>query len=314
MSIQKKMRESWVTVQGRIRKLKLAKNEILSGGTGIEVNLLLLAHSLEKGMGLPNPRARFGLKKAVSCLDLLEQYQKEGKDINRYAYIESLSVLETYFHFTDNDCMEYVDRIKKIKAQVKNLYPAGYEEIGSMKAIYDKLDFEQIEYFIRSRHSIRSYEPVAVDEEIIHSVLRLASCAPSACNRQPVKVYWTPEPDKVKQLNKLVPGNQGFEEEIPNWAIATVDRKMFGAAETLQWYVNGGIYLSYLVEAFHAYKLGSCIFQLPTTYQCTADIKRLIGASSGEAIIAAVGFGVPREKNKFLVASRRPVVETLVKF
>lgn len=315
MSVMEKINDEYRKAKGRMNKLKTAKVELLSGGgTGIEINLLLLAHSLEKGMGLPSPKLNFGFKKALSLLELLEHYVSEGRDINRYAFIESLSVLDAYIAFTDNDCTAYSDRLQLLRNQLKNKNIAGYHEIADMSDIYKKIDVEQIDYFIRSRHSIRSYEKIAVDDDLFCKVLTMTSYAPSACNRQPVKVYWSSVSKTVKRVNELIPGNQGFEDEIPNWAIVTADRKMFGAGEPLQWYVNGGIYLSYLVEALHAFRLGSCIFQIPATHKNTAELRRLAGIPDKEAVVAAVGFGYPKKENKFLAAARRPVNEILVRF
>ncbi len=142
----------------------------------------------------------------------------------------------------------------------------------------------------------------------------LANHAPSACNRQPVKVYITNELSMVDKVSSLIPGNIGFEDEVPNWVIVTVDRRMFGTNEVLQWYVNGGIYLSYLVEAMHAYHIGSCIFQIPLTHPNSQKLYKLISIPKNEAIIAGVGFGYAKSKNKFLSATRRPVDEVCNKF
>lgn len=298
------------------KRLKVMYNKEISwgGGTGIEVNLLFLAHSLEKGMGLPSPKSYFGLEKAVSLLEMLEKYISEGLDKNSYAFVESLSALDAYLTFTDNDCSAYSERFQKIRDRVEHKNAAGYREITDMNDIYEKLNIEQIDYFIRTRHSIRSYEQTTVDEDTWYKILLLASKAPSACNRQPVKVYWTSVLETVNKVNELIPGNQGFENQVPNWAIVAVDREMFGVGEPLQWYVNGGIFLSYLVGALHAYKLGSCIFQIPATHKNTVELRQLAGIPDNEAVVAAVGFGVPKKENKFLEAARRPVSEILVRF
>ncbi|MDO4557050.1 MAG: nitroreductase family protein, partial [Lachnospiraceae bacterium] len=169
-------------------------------------------------------------------------------------------------------------------------------------------------YNKQSRHSIRSYNKIPVELDIIKKVLELAACAPSACNRQPIKVYITTNPKTVTDMSELIPGNKGFENEIPNWALVTVNRQMFNIGEPLQWYVNGGIYISYLINAFHAYRIGSCIFQIPASHCNTPKIRSLARIPKNEALIAAVGFGYAKDENKFAVAQRRPVDETIVSF
>lgn len=293
---------------------KLIKQELNGGGTGIEADLLLVAHALEKGMGLPRPRSKFGLEKAEKLLSMLEVYYSNGLDTQRYPFVESLSVLNVYLKFTDNECKELKVRCQRLCDNCCKQIPAGTSVISNMEELYNGLNIEQIVYFIQSRHSIRSFQKEKIDTRVISKVVDLAQNAPSACNRQPVMVHWTCDPEKVKEIDHLIPGNKGFEGEIPNWAIITADRKMFGSSEPLQWYVNGGIYLAYFVEALHAFKLGSCIFQIPATHPDTPLLRIAASIPENEAIIAAVGFGYPESPNKYLAATRKPADEVLVEF
>ena len=292
---------------------RLMKYE-LGGGTDAEVNLLLLAHSLEKGMGIPSPRPGFGYEKAKCLCTKLEEYIANGNDRSRFAFREGVSVLDAYIQYTDNDCSEFKDSFDKIKNTVKSSCSAGIKSCDAMSEIYRLLDKEQIEYFISSRHSIRSFEDKPVDETVLRDAIEMAIHAPSACNRQPEKIYFTSDHIKSDQIKMLIPGNKGFENEIFNWAIITEDRCLFGLNEPLQWYVNGGIFLAYFVQSLHAYGIGSCIFQIPATHENTPKLRALLSIPEREAIIAAVGLGYPEEKNKFLAAERRPVDEVLVKF
>ena len=95
-------------------KFQVRLSNEMGGGTGTEVNLLLLAHALEKGMGLPSPRPKFGYEKAVRLLELLEGYKAQGYYTQRYAFIESVSVLGAYLSFTDNDVGSLLGKYKKI--------------------------------------------------------------------------------------------------------------------------------------------------------------------------------------------------------
>lgn len=297
-----------------IYKQKNGLHNELRGRNGIELDLLLLSHSLEKGMGIPRPRSKFGYKKAVRLLELLEEYLKYGYNTQTYAFNEGASVLRAYLSFTDNEVSTLYSRYKIIEESTVTKYAAGPSICQNMNELYEKIDLEQINYFLRSRHSIRSYEKKIVEDEVIYKVLDLASTAPSACNRQPIKVYITTDPKIVMRISDIIPGNQGFEDEIINWAIVVADRNMFAPGEALQWYINGGIYLSYFIEALHAYNLGSCIFQIPIVHSATSKLRDLVAIPNNEAIIAAVGFGYPSKENKFLAASRKPVEEVWVKF
>lgn len=297
----------------KIKVIRAITKELACWGGGIEVNLLLLAHALEKGMGLPSPRPGFGYEKAEVLLSALEQYKDAGMDCSRYAFVESVSVLGAYYSFTDNNMEKFTERFQSVSAGIERNH-AGIDNVTDIYEIYDKIDTSQIDFFISSRHSIRSFEQEYVDADVIHDFIRLASYAPSACNRQPIKVYISIDPEMVGKVNQLIPGNKGFENEVPNWAIVAVDRDMFNEGEPLQWYINGGIYLSYLINAMHAYHLGSCIFQIPMLHPNTPKLRSLASIPENESIVAAVGFGYPNRENRFLAATRKPLEEVLVEF
>lgn len=283
-----------------------------------EVNLLLLAHSLEKGMGTNTPRRGFGIEKASKLIDEINAYvARIEQPVTRYVYNEAMSVLGTYIQFTVDSGVE-ISALTAAYQKILELYgvemlSAGYTVVDT-DALYKSVDTESALGFMSSRHSIRSFENRPVSETEMDKVLETASLAPSACNRQPIKVFWTNKPDSVSRISEYIPGNKGFEDAIPNWAIVAADRTMFGEQEVLQWYVNGGIYVSHLVQAFHAHKLGSCIFQIPIGLDCMKEIRKVAGISDHYAIVCAVGFGYPKWTVKCLAATRKPVCEYGVHF
>jgi nitroreductase len=268
---------------------------------------------LEKGMGLPSPRPGFGYEKAELLLSQLENYKKANLDCSKYAFTESVSVLRAYYSFTDNDVEKFKKRFVEVSTGVDFLH-AGVDKVDDICKIYESIDTAQIENFISTRHSIRNFEQKAIEDDVIHGILKIASYAPSACNRQPVRVYISTKPETVEKVNQLIPGNKGFEKEVPNWAIVSVNRDMFNDGEPLQWYINGGIYLSYLINAMHAYHIGSCIFQIPMLHPYTLKLKALAAIPDNESIVAAVGFGYPKKENRFIAATRKPLEEVMVEF
>lgn len=285
----------------------LAIEKMNGGGQPIELTLLLLAHSLEKGMGIENPRKGFGREKAASLIECL----RKCEDKSSYAYRESLSVLGAYIEFSEKSGsvdQSLISAYEELSVQVSegDKYPAGYE-LYTPQDIYDNIHTDGVQRFLCSRHSVRAFENEPISEKTMESILAMAATAPSACNRQPIKVYWTSDRDKVAAIDALIPGNKGFEGQIPNWAIITVDRGMFGNTECLQWYVNGGIYASHFVLACHANHIGSCIFQLPIAYESIDRIRQVAHIPNNYAIICAVGFGKPKTQVKRLMASRKPI-------
>jgi len=309
-------------ILGYIRRIKkekkLIKKELETGKIKrlkMRRDMLLLAHSLEKGMGIENPKQGFGIIKAGQLVDLLSQYSSGAGKESDFEYIEGVSVLRKYLEYSSDTGTDVKLIAKKAEMlfDTDSSYKAGAEWIN-MPQLYEKMDQKAAEYFIKSRHSIRSFKDIKVDEWDIREASKLAQMAPSACNRQPSKVYWTTDCETVQKINDLIPGNKGFEQAIPNWAIITVERSFFNRSEYFQWYVNGGIFVAYFTEGLHANKIGSCIFQIPVDCENAPLIRKLAKIPDTEAIIAAVGFGYAKDDTRILSAARRMSDETMVKF
>ena len=117
--------------------------------------------------------------------------------------------------------------------------------------------------------------------------------------------------EAVKQIDDLITGSSGFKGETPNYIIVTTDRACFMKEEQYQWYINGGIYLSYLTLALHSLGIGNCIMQWKAFYRTENKLKELLGISSHEAIIAVVGCGYYQGDTKCIYAQRKAVSDTL---
>ncbi len=264
---------------------------------------LLLAHSLEKGMSMPNIRAGFGENKASDLADII----LSNESLDSYARSEAKSVLYSYVCYRDSSCdplsTDLRDRLMSASAQElvsgSLPYDAGYFSRDGMDAMQ----------LLSKRRSVRSFKSDKVSNEQMNLVGAFVASSPSACNRQPWRIRWTCDDTKIQRIDELVPGNRGFEGQIPNWAVLSCDRGMFGTGEAFQWYVNGGIALAYFVEGLYLLGMDSCIFQLPVADSCVPTLKELLGIEEGDAVIAAIGFGISDEETCGLhpAAARRDV-------
>lgn len=164
--VKRQMKSVIEGVALRKKQKMLFKQEFQGGGYDRnEVNLLLLAHSLEKGMGINNPRRGFGIEKATRLINEISIYVARVKHpITGYAYNEAMSVLGEYIQFTVNsgvDISSLIDVYQRILEQygIKRVN-AGYTEID-VDALYNSIDFQSALHFMESRHSIRSFEKKA---------------------------------------------------------------------------------------------------------------------------------------------------------
>lgn len=270
---------------------------LVNNGNSREREILLLCHALEKGMSMPDYSAGRGKEKAEKLDNLL---MTSDLNSDNYFVSEGIEVLKAYVLRQQEAGLEMSFHSLERNSQKK--LAAGTAEIPE-ECFCD--NYEEMAKFFVSRHSIRNYEKASIDKATIDKIIQIAKTAPSACNRQVSKLYYSHEVLWNNSVGELVPGNKGFKNNIHNYFVVTARRDLFGENEILQWYVNGGIFLGYLSMAIHTVGLGSCIFQWPVANKNDMRLKKLLGIPETEAVVAIVAYGVPKASGKILAAARR---------
>lgn len=277
----------------------------------IELDILLLSHSLEKGMGIVNVKKGYGIEKAKTLIENLKIYEKNNKD--SYVYTEGRMVLHKYLLYQKENNIDITELKKKYDElsdfkEEKN-FRAGYTFFSKKELLEGtKCEFEK---FINSKRSIRKFSNEKITEYEMKKSLEIACKSPSACNREPWKIYYSLNEEKNKILSEFVPGNKGFENDIPYYAIIVCDRSYFSVGEMFQWYVNGGIFISYFTLALHSLGIGSCIFQWPDFYKKDNELKKIFNIEKSEVVVAIVGFGKYEDNVKVIGAERKPIKDIL---
>ena len=189
-------------------------------------------------------------------------------------------------------------------------FRGGVEAVSSTEIFaHNNFDFGA---FVRSRHSVRRFKDKIISREVINDIVRDAMYCPSACNRQPFRVYFSENPGTVKRIIKQIP--DGFVTPgIHDALIVTCDRSLLMPHEIGdQEYINGGIFLGYLVLSIHAHGLGSCLFQFLQVSARQSKIREEFGMSDSEVISAFIGIGELEDEVLCACAQRRPVEETAI--
>ena len=113
---------------------------------------------------------------------------------------------------------------------------------------------------VKTRRSVRSYDPRAPSQESINNVLEAARTAPSGSNRQPWRFILVTDPGKRERI-KEVCGNQGFIGEAPITLVACgydVKYNRGGYMGDKAFLVDVSIAFTHLVLAARAEGLGTC--------------------------------------------------------
>lgn len=286
--------------------------------------MLVEVHSVEKGLGLKNTKPGHSAKQVKNLINKMFGYIERGYNPLDFAFKETYRVIKSYIEyqkkFDTSKFLEFEEIERKFDVLTKRLDPDLVENIehslngGAYVVPLEELlsgkKFD-LKSFLKTRHSIRMYKNLPLSQSEIEKAVELANMSPSACNRQPSKVYFTSERKIVDRVDELITGSSGFKGEIPNYIIVTTNRACFMNEEQYQWYINGGIYLSYLTLALHSLGIGNCIMQWKAFYKTEDELKKLMGISSYEAIIAVVGCGYYQEDTKCIYAQRKTVNDTL---
>ncbi len=257
--------------------------------------IILSCHSIEKGLSLKKPRPGFGKQKIDKILSLIEEYQRCGYDMNHISIKMAFSVLKEYMAYQQG--VGEIDTFQK--SEIKKIIPQEYlnnsVKTGGTQQIKKKditqIDKKEFERLITTRYSVRNF----IDEEIslddIKEAVKFALQAPSACNRQPSRVYVI---DKSQRdiISQYLNGVGGFEDSAQKYLIITSDISAYPLSEKNQWIVSTGIFVGFLSLALHACGLGACILQreLYTTKE-NQSIAKYFNIPKEEQIICVICIG-----------------------
>lgn len=287
--------------------------------TYVESRMLVVAHSLEKGLSMKVVKTGFGVKKAMNLCFYINKYMKANPTSTAFCLIESIGILKAYqdyqkqvdYNLKDLNCK--IDAIINAMSveQKKALNNYRYGIISLTRDFFEKGNTLNYEEFVKSRRSTRQYSVKQVDENTILKAVEITNNAPSACNRQPCRVYVVLGEDNASKVSQLL-SDKSFTKDVKNFAFVTCDRAYFAGDEHYQWYVNGGIYLTNFVNALHSVGIGSCIMQWFAFNKNEKKIKKLLGIKNTEAIIASVSMGYYPDELTCICAQRMPAKETVI--
>ena len=282
-----------------------------------EAKILRQAHVLEKGMSLKRPKNGFGVKKALELLEYIADYEENGYLIEEsQAVINSIGVLNAYVDFHKKRGflpVAVVDELRKYRKYI----PINEEEFGVIEADYKsmrQLAQGNFNDFFCSRHSVRQFSEESVTEDEIKRAVSLAMHAPSACNRQSVRVYFYRDEETNQKLGDLIAGNTGFEKDASKYIVLTSDISAFYEAfERNQMYVDGGIFALALAEAFHYYGIASCILQNGESAEKNMEFRKACkNIPNNEKIILFLAIGHYPKQFTYASSHRKKLQDVLV--
>ena len=227
--------------------------------------IIRLVHSIEKGLSIEAPRPGFGYDKIKKLSAMVQEYVRL-EEPNMTCVYAACDAMEAYIAFHDAkdfQTKEYME-IKGMYERMKpyRLSAPGQQRYGGVLRIQKSdldYDVEEIEKLFATRHSVREFSG-KVPLEDVKKAIELAGRAPSACNRQAVRVYMIDSRQYLKDMKTNLAGVGGFAEDAEYFLLITGKLSAY-EQEYNQFIVSAGIFAGYLSLALQTYHIASCIIQ-----------------------------------------------------
>lgn len=280
----------------------------------LTAKILRQTHIIEKGMSLSHPRKGFGEAKVLELIQFLEEYFSYHYGEENVAVQNAIHVLNFYISFQkkmNHENVTIISKVHEFDSYQTESFPCGIETIT-----WKQMDRERqgnFKEFFMSRHSVRQFSKERVPIDKIKQAVQLALKSPSACNRQPVKVYVLEDEKKNHELNQFILGNTGFSEEVSHYLVITSDiSAYYDAFERNQVYVDGSLFAMGLVEALHYYDIASCMLQNGENKSRNKKIKALCQIPNNEKVILFIAIGCYKDSFQVAISKRKNVEDIMI--
>lgn len=266
--------------------------------------IIMAYHVLEKGLTMPRRHLDFGHAAVLNLIDLIVDFEKrfgitEDQVNHAVGCVKEYLGIHTAADFDMTNDSSFWNRVKVFCAEHESIDPS--KQIETTRDAFFANNEAAFPVFAASRHTSRHYEGV-VEIERIKAAVKLAMTAPSACNRQFVKVYCVSNHETRDKLLSYQNGNRGFGYDADKLLVVTAD--LYGnrwAEERNDLYTNAGIFIMNLCYSLHYHKIAHCILNWSVSPESDCAAHRLLNVPDNELITMVLSCGnVPQ---KFYIAS-----------
>ena len=270
-------------------------------------SIMLLVHSLEKGMCMPDPRP-FGIDKVRALMAMLDTYSDDRKC--EFEYELGISALYAWLRYFKEHCWENEKVFSEVKVFLnkKDKNPIITAGAKKYKPYISPESYKVYEELFLNRHSVRNFQNRKIEREDLEFALKCFVETPTACNRQMCRVYYISNPDITDLLNNVVIGIPGFNKKTVQYFVITYDLASFAySGERQQGLFNAGLCTMNFINGLHAKGIGSCCLQWSNKYDQDQEVRSKIGLSESERIGIVIGAGYYLEENTIPCSVRRNI-------
>jgi nitroreductase len=255
---------------------------------------------------MPNPRLGFGqenlLKLIGECILFISSYGENDIQLKHAVAV----IMEYYnFHLVNNHTLpsNVLDAIMKIQPHFAGVKSSVQKEISCDD--YFAMIGNKFDTFSKSRASVRNFSDKSISIECLKSAIELSRNTPSACNRQPWRVYVYSDAKKIQAILNTQGGSRGFGNLSNKLIVIAGELGVFGHSfERNQVFVDCGMYAMNLLYSLHFHRIAACILNGNTTPSKDKILRKLCGFKDSEVLIAMIACGSPPEHFKLATSPR----------
>ena len=262
------------------------KNDSLSNLRG---SITLNYHNIEKGLS-HGKKIRLGFSKSAisDLLNAMDEFVVRGYPAKDTRFQTAVSVLEQYveIHKKNHYDVQYIE--DKLKRYGKLLaINAGVKNIQYSKDYYPNT-FKEL---MTNRHSVRDFGLEEIEKSKLIEALKISARTPSACNRQPWKVYIVSN-EKINELLRLQAGINTHGKNIQYLMLITSDKGYYRwVNERNQNLIDGGLFSATLLYALESQGIASCPLHCSLSEKDEAKIRDILKIGSSEELINFIAIG-----------------------
>lgn len=252
---------------------------------------IIEAHTIEKGLALPEPRPYFGQDKVRALLEMNAGWAPPPGDLSRTMLLGALWDYRAAFVNTSPPDAA-------LAAQVDTFLGTQEAETaeGGLRGNIEKKSERNASAvaFLEARFSARDFAPRSLEDREIAAVVDLAQRAPSQCNRQSTRLHVYRDRARIVRLLELQGGGRGFIQAVPTLFVITSEITAWGGPQQRnQPYVDGGIFTTMLLLSLDAHGFVSCPMNLAITHSKEQAIKKEGSIPARERLVVMVAAGLP---------------------
>lgn len=293
MYIKRKLKAYYRNFRSLFKNHQLQKLEN-SKLNHMAAELIRNTHSIEKGLSIENPRLGFGYKKQSEMMNEIRILSQSDSLYHREACEMAVCAMKEYleYHSKKGYSDDFCEKLDMFLKEHQSLIP-NEKMGGTMCLNKQELNFDvpEIEKFFNTRHSVRDFAKTEVNMDALKKAIELAQRAPSACNRQGVRVYVL-DKSKSEHLLEQFSGIGGFAEAIDKFVFITGKTSAYRMEEDNQYIVSASMYAAYLTLTLHLYGFGACAIQRTVIWNNEWEKNRKVfGIPEDEQLICALAVG-----------------------